>query len=88
MDTGQGRFEMLNTIDNEELDLLKKKFPNHGGLFIVGEEVKVKGSTFRVKSIKPTELRLKLLKKGNEAAQKEDLTEPRVTHIRPDGIEE
>lgn len=38
--------------------------PGHGGWFRVGEIIEIRGSRFRVKSIKPDEIRLKLLKKG------------------------
>jgi len=42
---------------------LEKQYPNHGGWFHVGQIVDVEGSSFRVKSVKPTEIRLKLLKR-------------------------
>ena len=61
MDTGNGEFRTF--FEAEELDDLKSEFPHHGGVFKVGETVELKGSRFRVKSIKPTELRLKLLPK-------------------------
>ncbi len=62
MDTGEGKFEFAN--DEEEKKALEQLFPNHGGWFQVDEEVELKGSRFRVKSVKPTEIRLKLLKRG------------------------
>ena len=43
---------------------LEEQYPNHGGWFHVGQIVEVEGSLFRIKSIKPTELRLKLLKRA------------------------
>lgn len=43
---------------------LEEKYPEHGGWFREGEVVQLKGSTFRVKRIKPTEITLKLLKRG------------------------
>ena len=61
MDSGQGGFEKFDEM--KELLDLKKQYPNHGGIFKVGELLELKGSKFRVKSIKPTELRLKLLRK-------------------------
>ena len=61
MDTGEGKFEFAQTED--QAHRLQLKYPNHGGWFHVGEEVVVKGSRFRVKSVKPNELRLKLLKR-------------------------
>ena len=60
MDTGQGKFEMCED-SKEAIKKLVKQYPNHGGWFRVGEEVELKGSRFRVKAVKPTELRLKLL---------------------------
>ncbi len=61
MDTGEGRFEPC--IDEENTKKLLNDFPNHGGFFKIGEIVELKGSKFRVKSVKPKELRLKLLPK-------------------------
>jgi len=58
VDTGQGKFEEFDPV---HLETMKAKHPNHGGWFRVGEEVELKGSRFRVKAVKPTELRLKLL---------------------------
>ena len=56
MDTGEGRFRPLKESEVAVLDngqLLR--------VFRLGEVLRVKDSLFRVKSIKPTELRLKLL---------------------------
>lgn len=70
MDTGQGRFEQINAVNEEELKRLmgelEGKHPEHGGWFREGEIVELRGSRFRVKRIKPTEITLKLLKR-NEA---------------------
>jgi uncharacterized Zn finger protein len=63
MDNGQGKFEMLNKPTQEKINKMEADNPDHGGWFRVGEVVELKGSRFRVKSIKPTELRLKLLPK-------------------------
>jgi uncharacterized Zn finger protein len=77
MDTGKGRFEMLKDLESalaaseEErrkgVEIAKsemeKAHPSHGGWFQVGEILEIRGSKFRVKSIKPTEIRLKLLPK-------------------------
>lgn len=60
MDTGQGKFEMSDGSE-EARKILEGKHPNHGGWFRVDEIVELKGSRFRVKAVKPTELRLKLL---------------------------
>lgn len=59
MDTGKGIF--IPAENDTELQKLMKKHPKHGGWFTVGEHITIKGSKFRVKSIKPTEIRLKLL---------------------------
>ena len=57
MDTGEGSFRM---IQEAEAKLLEEE--NYSlGIFKVGEELTIKGSRFRVKSIKLKELRLKLL---------------------------
>ncbi len=61
MDDGKGQFRYADNL--EALKALKNKFPEHGGTFKVGEEVEVKGSIFRVKSIKPKEIRLRLLRR-------------------------
>ena len=67
MDTGEGRFKEFSGKNEDELaekiSKLSEEFPMHGGVFALGEILKLKGSKFRVKSIKPTELRLKLLPK-------------------------
>ena len=58
MDTGEGEFKELTTKE-------AVKFIQQGttGIFKVGELVVLKESIFRIKSIKPKELRLKLLPK-------------------------
>jgi len=61
MDDGEGTFVPFKT--EEELAKLQMEKPLHGGWFRVGEEVELKGSRFRIKAVKPTELRLKLLKR-------------------------
>lgn len=61
MDDGKGTFVPFET--EEELTKLCIENPFHGGWFRVGEEVVLKGSRFRVKAVKPTELRLKLLRR-------------------------
>jgi len=62
MDSGKGNFIPFNE-PAMEADL-QEQYPMHGGTFRVGETVELKGSKFRVKSIKPKELRLKLLPKS------------------------
>lgn len=68
MDTGQGKFEQVQANNEEQLKemmkLLEGKHPQHGGWFREGEVVQLKGSRFRVKRIKPTEITLKLLKRA------------------------
>jgi len=65
MDTGNGRFEQVQADNEKQLEemkqLLQEKHPNHGGWFREGQIIEINGSLFRVKSVKPTELRLKLL---------------------------
>ena len=62
MDTGKGKLVEFET--EGELRDLQQKYPNHGGTFHVDEVVTLKGSKFRVKSVKPREIRLKLLPKS------------------------
>lgn len=62
MDSGKGNFVPFDVPS--DLAALKEQYPLHGGTFKVGEIVELKGSKFRVKSIKPKELRLKLLPHG------------------------
>lgn len=40
---------------------MEEAHPAHGGWFQVSEVIELRGSRFRVKAVKPTELRLKLL---------------------------
>lgn len=65
MDNGEGRFETVEVPDEdklkEQMAIMEAKRPHHGGWFKVGEVILIRGSKFRVKSVKPTELRLKLL---------------------------
>jgi hypothetical protein len=67
MDTGNGKFEQVQAENEEQLAQAKKalenKYPKHGGWFREGEVVELKGSLFRVKRIKPTEITLKLLQR-------------------------
>lgn len=72
MDTGQGKFATIDFHKTEqEVDRLNKmrsleeKYPLHGGWFREGEIIEIRGSTFRISSVKPTQLRLKLLKRGS-----------------------
>jgi len=67
MDTGKGKFESIKHTNPEELETMMKaleeKHPNHGAWFREGETIEIRGSLFRVKSVKPTEIRLRLLPK-------------------------
>lgn len=64
MDTGKGKFEMLNA-EPDGIEAAKKQMeerhPHHGGWFTVGEIIVIHGSRFRVKAVKPTQIILKLL---------------------------
>ena len=59
MDTGKGTFKMIDELEAQEL--IENEYPL--GIFKRGEILTIKGSRFRVKSIKLKELRLKLLPK-------------------------
>jgi len=59
MDTGEGNFRRIDAFEARKLE--NEDYPL--GIFKVGEIVMLKGSRFRVKSIKLKELRLKLLPK-------------------------
>lgn len=65
MDTGNGTFVKMEQKEGETLveavKRLEEEFPKHGGWFHVGQIVDCEGSTFRVKSVKPSEIRLKLV---------------------------
>ena len=65
MDTGKGRFETVQGKTEDELrramQALEAKYPEHRAWFRIGEVIEIKGSRFRVKAVKPNELRLKLL---------------------------
>ena len=61
MDTGEGKFVYAD--DETKKKILEQKYPAHGGWFRVDEIVELRGSRFRIKAVKPTELRLKLLPK-------------------------
>ena len=67
MDDGKGRLIPLEGTNMEEIEKamksLEQKYPDHGGWFKLDEIVTLKGSRFRVKRIKPTEIVLKLLPK-------------------------
>ena len=66
MDTGQGKFEQFD--DLQSLHGKIRKYPNARGIFIVGEELEIRGSRFLVKDISPYGIKLKLLKvkEGND----------------------
>ena len=89
MDTGQGKFEQIKPQNEQQLKemmtLLEEKHPDHGGWFREGEVVELKGSQFRVKRIKPTEIVLKLLtrKQTSDSVDEHplDLPEPSETAI-------
>lgn len=71
MDTGKGYLEILKAAKNardlqSEINAMEEKHPQHGGWFRVGETIELRGSTFRIASVSPTGLRLKVLKRGSE----------------------
>jgi hypothetical protein len=65
MDTGKGTFKPLLENDPKEfvkkMEELEKEYPEHGGWFREGEIIEIRGSRFRIQSVKPTSLRLKLV---------------------------
>ncbi len=69
MDTGKGTFEELYPEGMSEPDIaeaqkrVEARYPNHGAWFREGEEIEIRGSLFRIQSIKPKSMRLKLLKR-------------------------
>lgn len=68
MDTGEGRFVMLNDehlrmLRKDDNKLLKKMYPKFGGVFQEGEIVELKGSKFEVSKIIQDGLKLRLLPK-------------------------
>lgn len=62
MDSGNGTFKQFKT--DGELKTLQQQHPLHGGVFHKGEIIELKGSRFKIKTISPKELRLKLLPRG------------------------
>ncbi|HLE52729.1 MAG TPA: hypothetical protein VI755_11740 [Anaerolineales bacterium] len=68
MDTGEGKFEQMQADDQkkllERIKALESQYPDHGGWFREGEIIEIRGSTFRIQAVKPTGLRLKLLRRG------------------------
>lgn len=69
MDTGHGKFEQVTAPDEGKLKVMQKaleeRYPKHGGWFREGEIIEIRGSTFRISAVKPTQLRLKLLKRND-----------------------
>ena len=61
IDTGEGRFERINSMKN--LLEMREKYPKSKGIFTAGEELEIRGSRFRVKAINPFEIKLRLSKK-------------------------
>lgn len=62
MDTGEGIF--VRPEKEQKKEELEQAYPNHGGWFQEGEIIELRGSTFRVASVGPKSIRLKLLKRG------------------------
>ena len=61
MDDGKGKFIFEYDPTPARMKRLESEHPEHGGWFSVGQIIEINGSKFRVKSVKPDELRLKLL---------------------------
>ena len=59
MDTGKGNFTEISQLKAEAVEAA---MGSTSGVFHVGEELTIKGSTFRVASIRRKGLKLKLLK--------------------------
>lgn len=62
MDTGEGRFEMIPHPDDVDLEEFKGRFPKMKGIFSVGEILVIKESRFKIITISPWGMNLKLLK--------------------------
>jgi hypothetical protein len=62
MDTGEGKFVRLESLEEEYLEHMRNRHPKAKGIFSVGEILEIKGSRFSVKSISPFGIKLKLLK--------------------------
>lgn len=60
MDSGEGKFVKID--EKEPTEEQKEQFPNYGGVFSIGELIKIKGSLFKVIKITPKKLTLRLLK--------------------------
>lgn len=60
MDTGEGYFKQLESLDDAET--FRDQFPRSKGVFSVNEIIELKGSKFRIVDISPFGLKLKLLK--------------------------
>jgi len=61
MDTGRGHFE---EIPKELYEQAERKWPGLSGVFRVGERLVIKGSKFKVQSIKRKRLVLRLEKRA------------------------
>ena len=65
MDTGNGRFEMLESERFNRLISGEEEKPERaGGIFSIGEELEIDGSKFRVRKITRKDLILRLLPRG------------------------
>jgi hypothetical protein len=72
MDTGKGGFVNLGTFYDDEMsgkdaihaiEEAHKKYPNHGGVFFIGQNIELAGSNFRVLAITKKTMTLRLLPK-------------------------
>lgn len=60
MDTGEGRFEKLESLEAEHQ--LRGKYPKSKGVFQIGEVIEVKGSRLKVERINKDRIIFKLLR--------------------------
>lgn len=67
MDSGKGYFEQATATSEKDLEnklaQMSAKFPEHGGVFKQGEILEIKGSRFRIGTITPKKMVLRLLSK-------------------------
>lgn len=64
MDTGKGHFKQLSKDELHKLMKVNSDRPVDG-IFIEGEELLIKNSRFKVQSIRPKKMILKLLKNSS-----------------------
>lgn len=65
LDMGDGNFEYEG--DEKDLEMLKRKKPDHGGRFMDGDIVEMRGSRFKITKMLANGMKLKLLPKQEDA---------------------